>query len=142
MKVFLDTNVLVDVLTRREPFYADSARVWTLAEMGQIEGAISALSFPNVSYVVKRLKGKEAERECLRALRALFEPAALDAQIVNQALDSRLADFEDALQWFSALRYGAECLVTRNAAHFPSEDIRVMTPAEFLAAHFLDDTPT
>ncbi len=140
MKVFLDTNVLVDVLTHREPFYADSARVWTLAETGQIEGAISALSFPNVSYVVRRLKGREATQEYLRTLRDLFEPAALDSQVINQALDSRLVDFEDALQWFSALRCGAECLVTRNIAHFPSKDIPVMTPAEFLAAHFPDET--
>jgi predicted nucleic acid-binding protein len=141
MKAFLDTNVLVDVLARREPFYADSARVWTLAETRRIEGAISALSFPNVSYVVKRLEGREAAHNALVVLRDVFECVALDRSIVNQAVDSALADFEDAIQYFSAVRWGAECLVTRNPADFPSKDIPVMTPAEFLATYFPEETP-
>lgn len=138
MNVFCDTNVLLDVLTRREPFYEDSARVWTLAEGGDIRGLVSVISFTNVFYVVRRLRDRSAADRAIRLLRAAFAPVALDAQMLGQAIDSRFKDFEDAVQFFSALRSGAACLVTRNPRHFPTDDIPIQTPTEFLATHFAD----
>jgi len=138
MKVFCDTNVLIDVLARREPFYKESARVWTLAEAGQIQGIISALSVANAFYVLNRIEGREAAHQGVLLLRDIFSPVALDEQILNQAMDSAFDDLEDAVQFFSALRAEALCLVTRNPRHFPAGDIPVQTPAEFLATHFPD----
>jgi hypothetical protein len=60
----------------------------------------------------------------------------LDAQIANQAIDSDIKDFEDAIQFFSAIRSGAAVLITRNPKHFPSADLVIHAPAEFLATHF------
>jgi predicted nucleic acid-binding protein len=136
MRVFCDTNILLDVLARREPFYADSARVWTLAEAGQIQALVSVLSFANIFYVVRRLRRGRAARQAVLLLRDTFEPVALDAQILNQAIDSDFADLEDGIQFFSALRCGAACLVTRNPRHFPADGVPVQTPTEFLATHF------
>lgn len=136
MIVLVDTNVLLDVLARREPFYADSARVWTLAETGAITAYISTLSLPNLYYLLSRTKDAPAARKAMRILRDIFSFVSLDAQIANQAIDADIRDFEDAIQFFSALRANAAVLITRNAADFPAHDMSIQTPREFLATHF------
>lgn len=136
MRVFFDTNVLLDVLTYREPFYGRSVQVWTLAERARIEGLVSILSFANAFYVVRRLNNRAAAHRAVKLLRDTFAPVPLDEQTLEQAIHADLPDFEDALQLFSALRCEADCLVTRNARHFPTDAIPVQTPAEFLATHF------
>ncbi len=138
MNVFVDTNILLDVLARREPFYADSAEVWTLAETGRISGFASTLSLPNLYYLLRRVKGQQAARKALGILRDIFTLVPLDLQITNQAIDAGIKDFEDAIQFFSALRAGTGVLVTRNPRDFPVGDVAIQTPSEFLAAHFAE----
>jgi predicted nucleic acid-binding protein len=133
--VFIDTNVLLDVLARREPFYPDSAAVWALAESGKIKGLISAVSVTNTSYIVRRLRDARTARRAVILLRDVFTPVAFDEQVINQAIDSGIPDFEDAVQYFSAVRAKADCIVSRNPSHFPRADPPVLTPTEFLAAY-------
>ena len=135
MNVFVDTNVLLDVLAQREPFYRDSAQVWSLAEGGTIRGLVSVVSFNNIYYVVRKLKGRKTANRVLGILRDVFTPVALDGQILNQAIAAGLRDFEDALQYHSAVHADAACIVSRNPSHFPKSGIPVLTPAEFLAVH-------
>ena len=136
MRVFFDTNVLIDVIAEREPFFTDSASIWTLAEQGQITGLISAISFTSVYYVVRRLHDAKRARRALHLLRDIFQVAACDQQVINQAIEAKCKDFEDAVQYVSAVRASADCLVSRNPGHFPTaEDCPVLTPAEFLAAY-------
>ena len=135
MNVFLDTNVLIDVFLERNPFLADSQKVWFLAERGRIKGFVSALTFPNIFYVARRLRGPEAAGAMMTMLRDTFVPVSLDAQILNQAIDAGFSDFEDAIQYFSALRADVDCLLTRNPSHFPVKNLAVLTPEDFLAAH-------
>ncbi len=136
MKVFIDTNVLLDVLAQREGFYADSAQVWTLAETGRIKAFVSTLSLANLFYLLRRMRGMAAARKAMLVLRDIFVLVPLDSQITNQATDSDIEDFEDAIQFYSALRAGAAALITRNPGHFPACDVAIQTPAEFLASHF------
>ena len=136
MNVFVDTNILLDVLARREPFYAESAQVWTLAETGRVAGFTSTLSLPNLFYLVRQSEGPKAARKALSILRDIFHLVPLDAQIVNQAIDAEIKDFEDAIQFFSAIRAGASSLITRNPKDFPRRDVAIQTPVEFLATHF------
>jgi len=135
MNVLVDTNVLLDVLTRREPFYADSVAVWTLAEQGKIRGLASAISFTNIFYIVRKLRSRRTAQQTMLLLRDTFTPVACDSQVITQAIDADFEDFEDAIQYFSAVRAGASCLVSRNPGHFPKSDLPVLTPTEFLAAH-------
>jgi predicted nucleic acid-binding protein len=132
--VFVDTNVLIDVLAKREPFYPDSVGVWTLAEQGRIKGVISVISFNNIYYVVRRLQNRQAANRMMRLLRDTFTPVPLDTQILDQAIDSNFRDLEDAIQYFSAVRAGADCIVSRDADAFPQSDLPVLTPAELLTA--------
>ena len=132
MKLFLDTNVLFDVLGRRARHVADSAAVWSRVERGVHEGLISAISFNNVFYIVRRAAGHKAAREAMKVLRDAFRIVDVDEQTIHRAIDSGIADFEDALQYFSALRAQADCIITRNVRDFPPDPIPAMTPEEFL----------
>ena len=135
MNVFIDTNVLMDVLLDREPFVTQSEEVWFLADRGKIRGLVSVLSFPNIYYVCRKMRGADGAKSMMTLLRDTFTVAPLDEQILNQAIDAKFADFEDAIQYFSALRADADCFLTRNPDHFPRSHLRVFTPTEFLAAH-------
>jgi predicted nucleic acid-binding protein len=138
VNVFIDTNVLMDVLLERRPFVAQSRSVWFLAERGKIVGLVSILSFPNIYYVVRKTLGADTALAMMTLLRDTFTAVPLDEQILNQAIDGKFADFEDAIQYFSALRAGAECLITRNVDHFPDSGLSVISPEEFLSAHSFD----
>jgi predicted nucleic acid-binding protein len=135
MKLFLDTNVLLDVLARREPHSFAASRVWSRVEAQAMEGYISAVSFNNAHYVLRRASGPRPAHEALKLLRDVFTLVPLDEQILHRAIDSDFSDFEDAIQFFSALRAGADCLLTRNVRHFPAEPVSILTPDEFLKMH-------
>lgn len=141
MRVFLDANVLLDVLFAREPHAIDSGRVWALAESKQTEASVCAATLPTVFYVVRRSLGASAAWASVRIIHDVFQVVPTDEQIIHQALDSGMGDFEDAIQLASALRAGAATLITRNTRHFPSEDLAVQTPGQFLTTHFPDLEP-
>ena len=132
MRIFLDTNVLLDVLGRREPHFVAASQIWSRVEQKALDGDISAISFNNVHYVLRRAAGRETARDGLKLLRGLFRIVALDEQIIHRSMDSEFADFEDAIQFFSAHRAGADFILTRNVRHFPDRPISVLTPELFL----------
>jgi len=125
----------LDILAKREPFYAASAEVWSLVESGAIQGCISAISFNNIYHVIRKTAGKRNADKALRILRDIFVPVAPDTLILNQAIDSTMNDFEDAIQFHSAIRAGADCLITRDPGHFKKVEtnLAISTPDEFLA---------
>jgi len=112
MKLFVDTNVILDVVVCREPFYKSSQAVLALAERRAIEVCVSALTFNNLYYVTRREIGKRKAMQALRILRDLCGVVTLNAQILNQAIDSSIPDFEDAIQFFSAIHVQADYLIT------------------------------
>jgi hypothetical protein len=124
---------LLDILAKREPFYAAAARIWTLAETGACDGLVSAISFNNVFYIVRKARDTEAARHALVLLRDVFASVAPDQRILNQAIDSEIHDFEDAIQFYSALHARADFLLTRNVGDFPAGTLPILTPDEFLA---------
>ncbi len=132
MKVFLDTNVLLDVLARREPHCIAASKIWSGVEQGALDGHISAISFNNVHYVLRRVESRQAAYSAMRLLRDIFRVVSLDEKIINRATDSEFSDFEEALQFFSAHHAGADFIITRNVRHFPAEPIAVVTPEQFL----------
>jgi predicted nucleic acid-binding protein len=135
VKVFLDTNVLLDLIARREPFVAEAARIWALAETRRIEGLVSALSFTTIYYIARRTRSRADASAAVRLLRDVFTPVACDAPVIDRAIAGGFDDFEDAIQYFSALAAGADCVVTRNPDHFPDSPTPVLVPKEFLATY-------
>jgi len=135
VNLFFDTNVVLDVFAQRRPFYDDSARVWALAERGKVRGLVSAVSMTTFYYVVRKFSSRPGAIEMLHAVRGCVAFAPCDGAVLNQAIDAAFEDFEDAVQYFSAVAAGADVLVTRNTGHFPSDKLPVMTPRALLAAH-------
>ena len=83
-----------------------------------------------------RAETRKRSRKALSVLQDIFGLVPLDARIIDHAIDSAMDDFEDAIQFFSTIRAGADILITRNGDDFPDADMAIQTPAEFLATHF------
>ena len=106
--------------------------VWSLCETGVCEGFVSAISFNNVFYIVRRARDANAARRALILMRDVFGSVAPDQQILNQAIDSDIPDFEDAIQFFSAQRASADYLLTRNGPDLPKTRLPILAADEFL----------
>lgn len=130
----LDINILLDVLGQREPFLADAAKIWSAVETGRVTGLISADSFTTIYYLLRRASNARTALRGMKLLRGLFEVVPVDAQIISQALDSPVRDFEDAIQYHCAIRGNADCIVTRNLHDYRHAELPVLGPDAFLAS--------
>ncbi len=139
MKLLIDANVLLDVLAKREPHYEDSSKVWKLCEAGRAEGCISALTFANIVYVLRRQLSAERVDDVARMLGLIFTWVDLTGSDVEEAAALRWPDYEDALQALAARRISADYIVTRNVKDFSESPIQAVTPRQFLAAAIEND---
>jgi len=109
-KLFIDTNIVLDLLARRSD-YASAAKVFTLADQGQLELYVSSLTFANTNYILTKHEGKERTLKILRDLELVVTIVDLSGKIVRLALnDEDFKDFEDGLQYYSALENGVEVI--------------------------------
>lgn len=134
MRVFLDTNVVVDFLTMREPFFKSAALIMELARLGNIEVVISSLTFINVAYIVRKAFGKQAVIEKLERLATLCQISEINNEVIKGAIAMRSKDFEDCVQWLSAKMASADLIVTRDRDGFSDLPVPFMSPAAFLEA--------
>lgn len=134
-KVFLDTNILLDFLAARTPFDKNAKALFERAESGEIQLHISVLSMCNIAYILRKILPGSNVVQILNDLNTLVTLVPLDAQIISDALESSFTDFEDAVQHFSAFRYGEiKYLITRNPTDFKNSQISVITPEVYLQA--------
>ena len=131
MKVFLDTNIVIDLLDRREPFYVDAVKLFTLAYQRKIILFVSPMTYATASYLLRR-HGKDGMRKLLGNFRQLSQITTADEKVVDAALASSFDDYEDALQYYSALTKNVDVIVTRNKKDFVSAGIPVLLPSELL----------
>ena len=131
-KLFIDTNVMLDLLGERIPFYEPIAKIATLADKGQIIMVVSALSYATVGYFLTKYENNEMAKDKLRKFKIISAICDLDELIIEKGLNSNFSDFEDALQYFSALKSGCSILITRNGKDFKASQIPVMTADEYL----------
>jgi predicted nucleic acid-binding protein len=133
MKILVDLNILLDVLGRREPHYDSSAEVWGAVERGEAEGLIAAHSITTLHYLagrnVDRLSADNVVQDCLK----VFSVAAVDQNVIQEAIGFQWSDFEDAVQMAAASQCNADYLVTRNPKDFEGAPISVLQPGEFIA---------
>lgn len=132
MKLFFDVNVVLDVLTAREPWAHDSATAMSLLELEEMDGMIAAHAVTTIHYLVSR-SGRNRANGAVLDLLHLFEIASVDESSLAEALALEARDFEDAVQAVCAVRSGADCFVTRNPDDYRDFGMRVFTPTELLA---------
>ncbi|WKN41283.1 type II toxin-antitoxin system VapC family toxin [Tunicatimonas pelagia] len=131
-KLFLDTNIMLDLLGEREPFYQPTAKLASLVDNGSLDFTVSALSFATVNYFLAKFEDSQTATEKLRKFRVLSSVVGVDEEIVDKGLNANFKDFEDALQYFCALKADCQVLITRNAKDFKGASIPVMTVDEYL----------
>lgn len=133
-RIFVDTDVLLDVIIEREPFFHDSRAIWEKAERHEVEAHVAAISFNNVHYLVRRLKGLPEALCAVTNVRQVFQTSPVGEQIIDHALSLAFKEFEDAVQYACAQNVGARWLLTRNLDDFPATGKpTAITPAAFLA---------
>ncbi len=130
MKLFLDTNVVIDYLAKRQPFAEDANRMITWCLQKKYELCLSALSFTIIYYVLKRQYGHDRLVALLSDLLSLMTVGEVDDDVLQHALASEFTDFEDAVQCYAAIACGADVIVTRNVKDFGHSPLLVRTPAE------------
>ena len=132
-KIFIDTNIVIDLLSRREPFYEEAAELFSLADKKQIELAVSSLTIVNTSYVLLRQMDSNKANSVLRKLKLILKILPLDDKIIGLALDDEnFSDFEDGLQYFTAIENEQELIITRNLKDFKNSKLPTMTAKQFI----------
>ncbi len=132
MKVLIDTNVILDVLCNRAEFVADSSKVWKLCEVEKIEGYISALSVPNIVYILRKELTPQKTKEIIGQIMMIFRIIDLKSSDLKNAAQMLSADFEDAVQMCCASRIKADYIITRNIRDFQNSRIIALKPSELL----------
>ena len=134
MKVLVDTNVVLDVLLKREPFYKDSTVILYLAKGEVISAFLAAISMTNIFYILRR-KGKSSDNvyQELDKLAVIFKLAPVTDTTITNALTLRWSDFEDSVHYITAKENNIDYIITGNKVDFMTSDIPCMTPTEFIA---------
>jgi len=127
--LLLDTNVVIDFLTDRQPFSLYATKLFDYAEKGKVRLYLTAVSYNNTYYVVKKLTSHNEAIRILKELESLTETIEITGETVKDALFSEFKDFEDAIQYFSVKSHKIiDGLVTRNVKDFRHSKIPILTP--------------
>ena len=136
-RLLIDTNIVIDLLAKRKNFYDEAAELFSRADKAdgnELQLTISTLSFAKTNYVLTKLTSAEEARKILRKFKVLVKLLSLNERITDLALsDEKFPDFEDGLQYYSAIENQVDIIITRNKKDFKNSEIPVLTAKEFLA---------
>ena len=132
MKILIDTNVILDVLCSREKFLEDSSKIWKLCEVKKLDGYVSALSIPNIVYILRTELTPEKTQQIIDQIFIVFNIIDLKAEDLKEAAAMKPSDYEDALQMICASRIKADFIITRNIKDFMESKITAIKPSELL----------
>ncbi len=132
IKALIDTNVLLDHLAHRKGFFQDAAVIFSMVDEGKLIGIVSSLSIVNCAYVLPKHYDGNAVLEQIKTMLQMFTISNVDASVLEHAATLKPYDYEDAVQYLSALPYHPDMVITRDKKGFNDLDILVMTPAEFI----------
>lgn len=133
-RLFIDTNVMLDLLGERIPFYDSIAKIATLADKGEVSIIVSALSYSTVCYLLEKYESADIVRKKLRKFKIISEISEVNEKTIEKGLNSNFKDFEDSLQYYCALNSECNVLITRNQKDFKVSAIPVMSAEEYLVS--------
>lgn len=131
-KIFVDTDIVLDLLSGRQPHHDFAAELFSLADEKQIKLFVSSLCFSNVNYILSRQYNADQARKMLLKFKTLVTVLPVDDKTIELALSSAFKDFEDAIQYYTAIQNDIATLLTRNLKDFRKADISVMTAEQYL----------
>ena len=132
MRVLVDTNIILDALLEREPFFRDAKALLKAIENHQIQGYITATTLTDIFYIARKNKGIERAREDICDLLALMQICAVDRSILEAAISSNLSEFEDAVQLACAVSNNLNAIATRDAQGFVDVSMQILSAGELL----------
>lgn len=131
-KVFVDTNIILDWLGKREPFFKYAESLFILAENEEIEILLSTMSYISTEYILRRQIGRNKAKQALAGLRSITKICTSGKKEIDMALISDIKDFEDGFQYFTALNNSADIIITRNPKDFKDSKIPIMSAEAFV----------
>ncbi len=131
-KIFVDTDITLDLLSNRAPFYIHAAKLFSAADRNEIKIHVSSLAFTNLSYILSKQYSTDQAKKKLLKFKTLVTVLAVTDKIIELALASDFKDFEDAVQYFTAIENNIKILLTRNLKDYKSAEIPTMTAEQFL----------
>lgn len=134
MKILFDTNVVLDVMLDREPFAEPASQLMILIESGKISGLLCATTVTTIHYLSTKVMGAAKAQNQIKDLLMLFEIAAVNRSVIEDALVAKFSDFEDAVLYQAARHAGAEAIVTRDPKGFKRSMLPVYSSEEMLKA--------
>ncbi|GAB2496262.1 MAG: PIN domain-containing protein [Cytophagales bacterium] len=133
-RIFLDTNIILDLLAERHPFYEPIAKIVSLADRKEISLFTSPISFTTTEYVLSKFETKESALLKLQKFSILCQVAEANQETIDKSLFSFFKDFEDAVQYFCALQSNCDLILTRNKIDYKNSALPVLSASEFLAS--------
>ena len=133
MKLFVDADIILDLLTERQPYFAAAARLFMTFQAGEHQAYTSAIVFVNVHYLLRKALGKSRALTLLRRLKLLVTVVPTSDEAIAKLLSSDFNDYEDAVQYYSALEHHMDALVTRNKKDYKRAVLRVLDAEEVVA---------
>ena len=131
-KVFVDTDVCIDLLSGREPFNKVAEILFSLADIGKIKIYVSSISFSNIDYVLRSQYSTVHSRKIIANFKTLVNVLSVDNKTIDLAIASDFNDFEDAIQYCCAIENNLTTIITRNVKDFKKATIKVVSPEVFL----------
>lgn len=129
-RVFVDSDIILDLLLAREPFFPAAADLFLLIQEGRIEGFTSPVVFANLFYILRQGMPATEALTALRKLRLLLGIVSIDEKTIDRGLASSFTDFEDAIQYYTAVAHDLDAVVTRNKKHYKAAEIPVLDAIE------------
>jgi len=131
-KAFIDSDIILDLLTKRALFYENAAKLFTLAYEKKVELLTTPVVLANVFYILRKIKGNEESKRQLRDLRLLIQVLQIGEKTVDMALNSKFGDFEDGLHYFAVKENHIPVIITRNIADYKVKDLVIQSSEEYL----------
>jgi predicted nucleic acid-binding protein len=131
-KLFVDTNIVIDLLQKREEFYKEAQELFTLSDKKKVTLCISSLTIANTYFLLSKHYNSNDARKILAKFKVLVVVLPMDDKIIELALTSDLKDFEDAIQLYTALENNADIIITRNKKDFKKQSIPILTAKEYI----------
>jgi len=132
-KVFVDTDVCIDLLSGRKPFNTTAEILFSLADSGKIKIYVSSLSFANIDYVLRSQYSTTHSRQIIGKFKTLVNVLPVNSKTIDLAVASDFSDFEDAIQYCCAIENNLTTIVTRNIKDYKKSIIKVLTPETFIS---------
>ena len=133
-KILVDTNIVLDLLSKREKFLVEAQELFTLSDQKKVKLYVSSLTFANTYYILSQTLKIENARTILRKFKVLVNVLPMDDKIIDLSLNSEFKDFEDAIQYYTAIENKLGIIVTRNLKDFKISKIPVLTAKDYLKA--------